>query len=323
MIGVQIVVLHVALLHRPPFGAQHSLHKPFEGAGQLDFEVLRPFRFWQWRARQPYWQFLMSYTVVLIVLQLLVGSTSFYTQIQGFVALGVEAILPIPQIIENHRSRSTKGFRLSVLANWLIGDVFKMSYFFLSEGDVPLAFKLCGLFQAACDSYLGVQYWMYGDGEIAGAGRQLETSNRPTAVTSSPRTVVVEPFGISQRLSRASRANKAINVQSQEVPLTRETGTRRLSAVMTEDHDIFDLAEWGDLQQTWPPYNVTSMSNTGFYGIGNGASPGIVQSYTRAYNLGEFFCAVDGYPCRRWRLPWMAGLPDSGWIVTPRTCNTT
>nr|POE65711.1 pq-loop repeat-containing protein 1 [Quercus suber] len=176
MIGVQIVVLHVALLHRPPFGAQHSLHKPFEGAGQLDFEVLRPFRFWQWRARQPYWQFLMSYTVVLIVLQALVGSTPFYTQIQGFVALGVEAILPIPQIIENHSSRSTKGFRLSVLANWLIGDVFKMSYFFLSEGEVPLAFKLCGLFQAACDSYLGVQYWMYGDGEIVGAGESEKDS---------------------------------------------------------------------------------------------------------------------------------------------------
>lgn len=41
----------------------------------------------------------------------------------------------------------------------------KMGFFFLSGDDkVPWAFKLCGCFQAACDLYLGVQYWMYGEG---------------------------------------------------------------------------------------------------------------------------------------------------------------
>jgi hypothetical protein len=79
----------------------------------------------------------------------------------------VEAILPIPQVLENERRRSCKGFRLSVLANWLIGDVFKMTYFFLSEGDVPLAFKACGLIQTVCDCYLGIQYWRFGSGETS------------------------------------------------------------------------------------------------------------------------------------------------------------
>ena len=104
------------------------------------------------------------YTLALLALQALIGSNALYIALQGYVALSVEAILPIPQILENQRSQSCKGFRLSVLVNWLIGDVFKMTYFFLSDGGVPWAFKLCGIFQAACDCYLGVQYWIFGEG---------------------------------------------------------------------------------------------------------------------------------------------------------------
>lgn len=165
---VQVVLLHVALQNRPPVGAQHSLNQPFAGAkeGPEGLLVHRPYDFWQWRNRRPYWTFLAYYTAALAILQLLIGPNETYVQIQGFVALGVEAILPIPQILENHRLRSSKGFRVSVLANWLIGDAFKMTYFFMSEGGIPWAFKLCGMFQAACDSYLGVQYWMYEQGTL-------------------------------------------------------------------------------------------------------------------------------------------------------------
>lgn len=164
MVVVQLLLLQVALVNRPPFGAQHSLNKPFVGAAEGESLVTRPYSFWQWRSRAPYWQFLAYYTATLVLLQLLVGRSAAYIGLQGYVALSVEAILPIPQILQNERSRSCKGFRLSVLANWLIGDAFKMTYFFLSDTKVPWAFKLCGLFQAACDCYLGVQYGMYGEG---------------------------------------------------------------------------------------------------------------------------------------------------------------
>lgn len=67
----------------------------------------------------------------------------------------------------NQQRRSCKGFKLSVLVTWLLGDATKLSYFFLASGNqVPLAFRLCGLFQAACDCFLGVQYWMYGEGDV-------------------------------------------------------------------------------------------------------------------------------------------------------------
>lgn len=98
-----------------------------------------------------------------------VSSSAVYISLLGYVGLAVEATLPLPQIFKNHQARSCKGFRLSVIANWLLGDMMKMSYFFFSSESIPWAFRLCGIFQMGCDLYLGLQFYMYGDG--LGAGR--------------------------------------------------------------------------------------------------------------------------------------------------------
>ena len=114
-----------------------------------------------------YWEYLGALTLTLLVLNTFIrpSSASTYTQIIGYVGLAIEAILPLPQILANQHAQSCKGFRFSVLANWLLGDTMKMGYFFMSEpGKVPLAFKMCGVFQACCDAGLGLQYWAYGDG---------------------------------------------------------------------------------------------------------------------------------------------------------------
>lgn len=178
MIGVQLLLLHVTLLYRPAVGAQYSLGHPFAESkeqGNL-LTARRPGDFWQWRNRKPYFYFLAYYALTLAALQFLLGTASLYVVVQGYVALGVEALLPIPQILENQRNQSCKGFRFTVLVNWLVGDAFKLTYFFLSDGgSVPWAFKLCGLFQAACDCYLGVQYWMFGEGGPAAGDDGKET----------------------------------------------------------------------------------------------------------------------------------------------------
>lgn len=159
---VQLVLLKVALDGRPSPGA--TMSQPFAGA-QGTTQMNRPFDFWQWRWQRPYWMFLAYYTAVLFALQIIIGTQPWFVELQGYVALGIEATLPLPQILSNHRNKSCKGFRLSVLINWLIGDAFKMTFFFLSQSTIPWTFKLCGLFQAGCDAFLGVQYWMFGEGE--------------------------------------------------------------------------------------------------------------------------------------------------------------
>ncbi|OTB05856.1 hypothetical protein M426DRAFT_319542 [Hypoxylon sp. CI-4A] len=171
-IFIQIILLKIALDHRPPpssKGGDAAL--PFAGAQDGLGGFQRPYNFWQWRSPRPYWQFLLYTFISLTVLELLLapfGSIySVYSALIGYIGLSVEATLPIPQLVANARSRSCKGFRFSVLASWLIGDAMKMFWFFTSTSAIPWAFKFCGIFQAACDSMIGIQYWMYGDGQSA------------------------------------------------------------------------------------------------------------------------------------------------------------
>jgi len=172
MIVIQTLLLHVALTYRP---AQSST-LPFSTADSKSAQNMafsRPYTFWQWRNTSPYWTFLLYFTVALLLLQYIIGGNPLYTSTLGYSALAVEATLPLPQILANQRRKSCVGFRISVLANWLIGDAFKMTFFFLKgDRDVPWAFKACGIFQAACDCYLGVQYYLFGNGD--GEGEKAE-----------------------------------------------------------------------------------------------------------------------------------------------------
>jgi len=163
MIVIHTTLLHVALVNRPS-DAMPINHKPFEAASNESTSSPRPYSFWQWRSRKPYWQFLGYYVGTLVVLQLIFGVTPSFVKLQGMVALSIEALLPIPQILANQRNKSCKGFRISLLINWLFGDALKMMFFFMAKSDIPLAFKLCGTFQAMCDCYLGIQYYMFGNG---------------------------------------------------------------------------------------------------------------------------------------------------------------
>ncbi|SPQ21818.1 a64cd76c-7e97-4496-9363-a155b4d04773 [Thermothielavioides terrestris] len=173
MVAMQVVLLKIALDHRPaPYSKGGDAAVPFARAN----ESQRPFNFWQWRSPKPYWQFLLSLFAGLLVCEFLLAPIPLvyqsYSSLLGYVGLSVEATLPIPQLLANARSRSCKGFRLSVLASWLVGDAMKMFWFFTSTTSIPWAFKICGMFQAACDALLGVQYLLYGDGETVTKAHQ-------------------------------------------------------------------------------------------------------------------------------------------------------
>lgn len=118
--------------------------------------------------RGRYWHFLLYLLGGLIVCEVLFRPMEpiydAYSVLIGYLGLSIEATLPIPQLIANAQSQSCKGFRLSVLAAWIGGDAMKVFWFFTSTSEIPLAFKVCGCFQAACDCLLGIQYFIYGAG---------------------------------------------------------------------------------------------------------------------------------------------------------------
>lgn len=130
-----------------------------------------------------YWHFLLYLFIGLTTFELILGPVDsiypIYSQAVGYMGLLVEATLPLPQIFANARMRSCKGFRVSVVAFWLLGDAMKMFWFFTSPSEIPWAFKLCGVFQAGCDAFLGLQYVMYGSGDAAPKPPAPKMASRP------------------------------------------------------------------------------------------------------------------------------------------------
>jgi hypothetical protein len=116
-----------------------------------------------------YWHAIMYFAAGLVFLELLLsqmpGLYAVYANTIGCIGLGVEATLPIPQILVNMRSKSSKGLRLSVLAAWIGGDTMKLFWFFTSKSEIPWSFKISGMFQASCDFFLGFQYLLYNSPE--------------------------------------------------------------------------------------------------------------------------------------------------------------
>ncbi len=57
-------------------------------------------------------------------------------------------------------------------------------FFASSKGEVPWAFKACGIFQACCDLGLAAQYLIWGDGPpgVDGALREKEVRSPAPAV---------------------------------------------------------------------------------------------------------------------------------------------
>lgn len=185
MVLMQVILLKIGLDHRPsPASRGGEGSKPFSNVsanrgGILDMlsEIERPYGFWQWRSPKPYWQFLAYLLLGLCVMQLIMAPIHSiyptYSNMIGIVGLSVEATLPLPQMLANVQTRSCKGFRPSVLASWLIGDAMKMFWFFTATTEIPLAFKVCGIFQASCDCFLGFQYFMYETPYYARLAQQL------------------------------------------------------------------------------------------------------------------------------------------------------
>ena len=92
------------------------------------------------------------------ILFLIFGRSKVFVSILGFIALGLESTLPVPQLIRyvsvchvvllprvysNYRQRSLYGFRMSTLIGWVGGDTFKHAHFLYSP--IHCIYELVGL----------------------------------------------------------------------------------------------------------------------------------------------------------------------------------
>jgi len=149
MILAQLALLYICILYRPRISP--------ETLGSSS----RLLSFWQWPTYAQYIEFLAGLILCHAILFLIFGRSEIFVAILGFVALGLESTLPIPQLISNYRQRSLYGFRMSTLIGWVGGDSFKTVYFFLQH--TPLQFQVCAVFQLSIDLVIIGQRIIYGN----------------------------------------------------------------------------------------------------------------------------------------------------------------
>jgi len=168
MIVAQLILLHICVKYRPRTSP--------ESMGLSS----RPFSFWQWPNYTQYIEFQAGFILLQSILFLIFGRSDIYVGILGFVALGLESTLPIPQLISNYKQRSLYGFRMSTLVGWLGGDSFKTAYFFLQGS--PLQFKVCAIFQLSIDVAILIQRIYYGNAVPANAAQEEEDLEQALAL---------------------------------------------------------------------------------------------------------------------------------------------
>ncbi|KAL7402363.1 hypothetical protein ABVT39_013884 [Epinephelus coioides] len=110
----------------------------------LDFHY-----FWKWSAFEDYLLFCFGFTVLCAVVTLLLLDSAMFVETLGSLAVMFEAMLGMPQLLQNFQNQSTKGMSVKMVLLWTAGDVFKTTYFVMNES--PAQFWVCGSVQILID----------------------------------------------------------------------------------------------------------------------------------------------------------------------------
>jgi len=153
MILAQLALLYICIRYRPVISPDN-----FSGTSN------RPFGFWQWPLYAQYIEFLAALILMLTIAFLIFGRMPWFTLSLGFLALGLESTLPLPQVYSNYKHKTLHGFRTSTLVGWVGGDGYKTVYFFALHS--PIQFKVCASFQLATDFIIVLQRLVYGNEEV-------------------------------------------------------------------------------------------------------------------------------------------------------------
>ncbi|KAK9893900.1 hypothetical protein P389DRAFT_147427 [Cystobasidium minutum MCA 4210] len=181
MIAFQLALLYVCIKYRQTLLPTHERNKSLDIVGSEN-SWSRPYNFWQWESYGTYIEFIGALIFVNTILYIGLAWTGFYVDLIGIVALGLESTLPIPQLLSNYRRKSLSGFRMTVLAGWVLGDAFKTLYFFFQEGN-SWQFKATACFQLSIDLLICGQAWIYRHNTASGDYQQpmlAEESENPS-----------------------------------------------------------------------------------------------------------------------------------------------
>ncbi|XP_071973122.1 solute carrier family 66 member 2-like [Engystomops pustulosus] len=120
--------------------------------------------FWKWSHFEDYLYFCLTLTILGALLTYTLMDVPIFVEGLGSVALLTEAMLGLPQLLQNLRNKSTKGMSVKMVMLWTAGDCFKTSYFIIKA--TPVQFWLCGMLQISLDVIILLQVWYYNQTHI-------------------------------------------------------------------------------------------------------------------------------------------------------------
>ncbi|PWZ01869.1 hypothetical protein BCV70DRAFT_198148 [Testicularia cyperi] len=213
---------------RSSFSFSNIVHKLRQGH--------RPLNFWQWEDYNSYLVFLSFYVVLLGVLYLIFGSAGSFVSLLGYVALGLESTLPVPQLLANFRRKSLAGFRPSVLVGWLGGDTFKLVYF-LAKGS-PRQFTVCAVFQLSIDLAILAQRHLYREKtEREEEELRQKAASRSTSRGEAQELEQDDEPQFNGPASSSSKNSTRSNTKSQNKSKAKRSSARE------EEQDLFDAPQ--------------------------------------------------------------------------------
>ncbi|KAJ7997730.1 hypothetical protein DPEC_G00215150 [Dallia pectoralis] len=116
--------------------------------------------FWSWSSFGDYILFCFAFTVICALTTLLMLHSVLFVEALGSLAVLFEAMLGLPQLLQNFHNHSTRGMSVKMVLLWTAGDVFKTAYFWIN--DSPLQFWVCGSVQIFIDVAILMQVLLYG-----------------------------------------------------------------------------------------------------------------------------------------------------------------
>ncbi|KAJ8335519.1 hypothetical protein SKAU_G00388610 [Synaphobranchus kaupii] len=116
--------------------------------------------FWCWSRFEDYLIFCFAFTVLSAFVTFLFLDSELFVEALGSLAVLFEAMLGLPQLLQNFQNRSTRGMSVKMVLLWTVGDVFKTTYFVVNES--PTQFCVCGTVQILLDVAILLQVFYYG-----------------------------------------------------------------------------------------------------------------------------------------------------------------
>ena len=94
--------------------------------------------FWNWNEEIEYYKFMVLICAILFALFSLFKKNNIFLQIIGSLSASFEAMVCLPQIIENCKTKVTKNVSYLMITFWLLGDSFRFCYNFYYKAPIQL-----------------------------------------------------------------------------------------------------------------------------------------------------------------------------------------